>query len=110
MSNLSENIDADFIGNVENSAIQATFHIAGFDKRAVNFDLEIAHLGPDQIHINTDKADLKPTTTTQSLEETIDSFLLSNINVNGSVHIGTAQLADTVLSGIKLTIQSDNNK
>ncbi|MBA2484073.1 MAG: AsmA family protein [Nitrosomonas sp.] len=109
MSNLSEIIDADLIGNVENRAIQATFHIAGFDKPAVNFDLDIDHLNPDRIHINTDKADLKPTTT-QSLEETIDSFLLSNINVNGSVHIGTAQLADTVLSGIKLTIQSNNIK
>lgn len=110
MSNLSENIDADFIGNVENTAIQAIFNIAGFDNPAVTFDIDIDHLNPDRIPFNFDKADLMQSTTTQSLEETIDSFSLSNINVNGSVQIGTAQLADTVLSGIKLTIQSDNIK
>lgn len=107
LSNLLKHIDADFFGNVENSAIQATFNIAGFDKPSVNFAIDIDQLNPDPIYSDSDQADLKPTTTTHSLEETIDFLLSSNFKVNGSVRIGTAKLVDTVLSGIVLNIQSN---
>lgn len=112
VASLSERIKATLTGELEDSSIQATFDIAGFDKPAVNFDIAIDHLNTDRLQsqFSNNDTELKQTINAQPLDEPIDLSLLSDFDANGSIHIGTAQLTDTTLSGITFKIQSGKNK
>ena len=112
VANLSERIKAGITGEFEDSAIQATFNITGFSKPVVNFDIAVDHLNTDRLQSQFKKndAEIKQIVDNQSLGEPLDFSLLSDISANGLIHIGTAQLADTTLSGITFKIQSGKNK
>lgn len=99
-------ISADFTGNIENSHLQATLNITGFDKPVVNFDAAIDHLNTDQFQFNNDQAELNNLIHNKSLNKKVDFPSLSALEVNGSVYIGTAQIADTAFSGVTFQIQS----
>lgn len=106
ISNLSEHIDANLLGNVKSSAIQAKFDITGFNRPIVNFDVTIDYLNTDQFQFNNNQAASNNLTNNESLEKEVDFTLWSDLDVNGSINIGTVQIADTALSGITFKIQS----
>jgi AsmA family len=107
MSNSSEQIDVNLTGNVENSAIQAIFNIAGFDEPVVNFDVTIDHLNTDQFQFNYNQAESNNLRNNKPPDKAVDFSLWPDLDVNGSIYIGTAQIADTALSGVTFKIQSD---
>lgn len=110
MSNLSEQIDANLTGNVENSAIQAILNIAGFDEPVVNFDVRIDYLNADQFQFNDNQAESNNPISNKLPDKAADISLWSDLDVNGSIYIGTAQIADTALSGLTFKIQSGGKK
>lgn len=111
LAGIPEHIDADFTGNIEDSHIQASFNITGFDNPAINFDVTVDQLNSDRLLLKSSESDTKAKKNikTQPLDEIIDFSLLTDINANGSIHVGKLQFADISLSNIEFKIQSGNN-
>lgn len=104
---LPAHISADFTGNIENSHLQATFNITGVDKPVVNFDATIDYLNTNQLQFSNNQAELNNFFNNKSLDKEIDFSPLSDLEINGSIYIGTVKIADTVLSDITFKIASD---
>ena len=109
VAGLSEHFKANLAGNLEDGHIQATFNLSNFNNPTVDFDIAIDKLNMDRWLLHADKKN-RQHIETQFLDETIDFSLLSELNANGSIHVGTMQSADITLSGIEFKIKSGNNK
>lgn len=109
VAGLSEHFKANLAGNLEDGHIQATFNLSNFNNPTVDFDITIDKLDMDRWLSHVEREN-RQRIEAQLLDETIDFSLLSELNANGSIHVGTMQAADVTLSGLEFKIKSGNNK
>lgn len=105
VASLSERLQANLAGNLEDGHIQATFNLSNFSNPTVDFDIAIDTLNIDRWLSHADKQN-RQHIETQLMDEAIDFSLLAELNANGSIHIGILQLADVTLSGMEFKINS----
>jgi AsmA protein len=107
VASLSERLQANLAGNLEDGHIQAKFNLSNFSNPTIDFDIAIDTLNIDRWFSSADKQN-RQHIETQLLDEAIDFSLLAELNANGSIYIGMLQSADVTLSGMEFKIKSDH--
>ena len=112
-SNTSGCLQAKVLGNLEDSLIKAEFNLSDFNEPALQFMIDI-----DQFNLNhylpfaqqkhqPTKKDQDPT---NRLNKMLDLASLANLDVNGTLHIGSFQSNDISFSDIHLEIQTSDGQ
>ena len=110
-SNSPGYLQANFSGNLEDSLIKAEFNLSDFNKPVLQFMVDI-----DQFNMSRYLPPLKPKhqpikndkDAINHINESLDFALLADLDVNGTLHIGSFQSNDLFISGIQFEIQNDN--
>ncbi|MDP1557975.1 MAG: AsmA family protein [Nitrosomonas sp.] len=110
---LAKHIQVNLAGNIEDSQIKVEFNMLGFEKPAFNVAIDIDQLNMDRwlpkSHEKTRQA--SPTENKQALKAQLnDRFgfsVLTDLNANGSIRIGSLRSGDLTLSGIRFEFLSD---
>lgn len=98
-------------GNLEDSLIKAEFNLSDFNEPALQFMVDIdqfnmnRYLPPSQQKHQPIKNDKDAI---DHISESLDLVLLADLDVNGTLHIGSFQSNDLFISGIQFEVQNDN--
>ncbi len=104
-------LQANLSGNLEGSLIKAEFNLSDFNKPVLQFMVDIdqfnmnRYLPPPQQKHQPTKNDKDAT---NHINESLDFALLADLDVNGTLHIGSFQSNDLFISGIQFEVQNDN--
>ncbi len=100
-----ESVQANLVGGLLQSKVKAKVGVKGFDKPAINFDVDVDQFDAD-LYLPKSPATAVPKS--KAPEQPLDLSALRTLNLDGSLRIGSLKVANVKSSQIRLDVKAHN--